>query len=47
MCVVISSTSLPEIFLILKLTQLDVIINILYRGLHVKYLLFFLDVNEA
>ena len=47
MCVVISSTSLPEIFLILKLTQRDITINVLYIGLHVQYPLFFLDVNDA
>jgi len=47
MCVVISSTSLPEIFLILKLTQRDITINVLYIGLHVQYPLFFLGANDA
>jgi hypothetical protein len=45
MCVLISSTNLPEAFLILISIQQDIITNA--HGLHVKYELFLSEFNET
>jgi hypothetical protein len=45
MCVLIFTKSLSEIFLILKITELDIITEVPTAGLHVKYASLFSDVN--
>jgi hypothetical protein len=47
MCVLIFSTSLSEIFLILKRSELDIIIKVSTAVRHVKYELFLSDFNET